>query len=102
MQIWMSLMRLVSELINRRRNQWVEVSLTRAWSHDTPPKLFDLGDWVAQVLIRRGIRVGRKRRLLNARLRRLMSRLEAEPKPAASQPIAPEDPAALVTETPTP
>ena len=44
MQIWMSLLRLVSELIYRRRNQWVEVSLTRAWSHDTPTRLFDLGD----------------------------------------------------------
>jgi len=44
MQIWMSLVRLVSELMSRRRNRWVEVSLTRAWSHDTPPPLFDLGD----------------------------------------------------------
>jgi hypothetical protein len=44
MQIWISLVRMVSELIYRRRHQWVEVSLTRAWSHDTPPRLFDLGD----------------------------------------------------------
>ena len=44
MQIWLSLVRMVSELIYRRRHQWVEVSLTRAWSHDTPPRLFDLGD----------------------------------------------------------
>jgi len=30
------------QLIDRRRNRWVEISLTRAWSHDLPPRLFDL------------------------------------------------------------
>jgi hypothetical protein len=27
-----------------RRTRWVEISVTRAWSRDLPPRLFDLGD----------------------------------------------------------
>jgi hypothetical protein len=34
---------LVSYLLSRRRRQWVEISLERAWDRDTPPRLFDLG-----------------------------------------------------------
>ena len=26
-----------------RRRRWVEISVTRAWSHDMVPRLFDLG-----------------------------------------------------------
>jgi len=37
---WM--LRSFVQLIDRRRNRWVEISLTRAWSHDLPPRLFDL------------------------------------------------------------
>ncbi len=32
----------VVRLLERRRHRWVDISLTRAWSHDTPPRLFDL------------------------------------------------------------
>ena len=32
----------IADMIQRRRLHWVEVSLTRAWSHDLPPRLFDL------------------------------------------------------------
>jgi hypothetical protein len=32
---------LVSDLLQRRRLRWVEVSVTRAWSRDTIPRLFD-------------------------------------------------------------
>jgi hypothetical protein len=34
---------LVSYLLTRRRRQWVEISLERAWGRDMPPRLFDLG-----------------------------------------------------------
>jgi hypothetical protein len=34
----------VTRLIDRRRTRWVEISVTRAWSRDLPPRLFDLGD----------------------------------------------------------
>jgi hypothetical protein len=34
----------VMRMLERRRLRWVEISLTRAWSHDLPPRLFDLGD----------------------------------------------------------
>ena len=40
MLYWM--LRSFVQLIDRRRNRWVEISLTRAWSHDLPPRLFDL------------------------------------------------------------
>jgi len=29
---------LVTNMLGRRRRNWVEISLTRAWSHDLPPK----------------------------------------------------------------
>jgi hypothetical protein len=32
----------IAGMIQRRRLHWVEISLTRAWSHDLPPRLFDL------------------------------------------------------------
>jgi hypothetical protein len=35
---------LVTRMLDRRRTRWVEISVTRAWSHDLPPRLFDLGD----------------------------------------------------------
>jgi hypothetical protein len=35
---------LFTHVLERRRLHWVEISLTRAWSHDLPPRLFDLGD----------------------------------------------------------
>ena len=34
---------LVSYLLSRRRRQWVEISLERAWDREAPPRLFDLG-----------------------------------------------------------
>lgn len=34
---------LVTHMLVRRRLHWVEISVTRAWSHDLPPRLFDLG-----------------------------------------------------------
>jgi hypothetical protein len=30
-------------LVMRRRLNWVEISVTRAWSRDMAPRLFDLG-----------------------------------------------------------
>ncbi len=35
---------LMARAIDRRRTHWVEISVSRAWSHDMPPRLFDLGD----------------------------------------------------------
>jgi hypothetical protein len=35
---------MVSRALDRRRTRWIEISVTRAWSHDLPPRLFDLGD----------------------------------------------------------
>jgi hypothetical protein len=35
---------LVMRLLERRRLRWVEISVSRAWSHDVNPRLFDLGD----------------------------------------------------------
>jgi hypothetical protein len=34
----------VMNMLERRRLRWVEISVNRAWSHDLPPRLFDLGD----------------------------------------------------------
>lgn len=39
--IW-AIVRDLMALVLGRRNQWVEVSVTRAWSYDMPPRLFDL------------------------------------------------------------
>ena len=36
--------RLVTRMLGRRQTRWVEISVTRAWSHDLPPRLFDLRD----------------------------------------------------------
>ena len=33
---------LVSDMLRRRRLDWVEVSVERAWSRDMAPRLFDL------------------------------------------------------------
>jgi hypothetical protein len=35
---------LMTRALDRRRTRWIEISVTRAWSHDLPPRLFDLGD----------------------------------------------------------
>jgi len=35
---------LVSYVLRRRRFQWVEISVEKAWSRDMLPRLFDLGD----------------------------------------------------------
>ena len=42
MTILSRLVALIDLMIQRRRHHWVEVSLTRAWSRDLPPRLFDL------------------------------------------------------------
>ena len=34
----------LADMLNRRRVRWIEISMARAWSHDLPPRLFDLGD----------------------------------------------------------
>jgi len=34
----------MTRMLDRRRTRWVEISVTRAWSHDLPPALFDLSD----------------------------------------------------------
>ena len=44
MYLWGRLAGLVTRLLDRRRTRWVEISVTRAWSHDLPPRLFDMGD----------------------------------------------------------
>ena len=33
---------LIAGAVQRRRTHWVEISVTRAWSRDLPPRLFDL------------------------------------------------------------
>jgi hypothetical protein len=35
---------LMTRMLDRRRTRWVEISVTRARSHDLPPRLFDLSD----------------------------------------------------------
>ena len=35
-------MAMIDNILWRRRLHWVEISLARAWSHDLPPRLFDL------------------------------------------------------------
>jgi hypothetical protein len=35
---------LMTRMFERRRMRWVEISVTRARSHDLPPRLFDLSD----------------------------------------------------------
>lgn len=35
---------LMTRVLDRRRNGWIEISLERSWSHDLPPRSFDLGD----------------------------------------------------------
>jgi len=35
---------LITRRLDRRRTRWIEISVARAWSHDLPPRLFDLGD----------------------------------------------------------
>jgi hypothetical protein len=35
----------VMRMLERRRLRWTEISVTRAWSHDLPPRLFDLSDF---------------------------------------------------------
>lgn len=35
------LVRLLTQMLDRRRQQWIEISVTRAWSHDLPPRIFD-------------------------------------------------------------
>jgi len=40
--MFMRLIAQVVRLVERRRHRWVEISLDRAWSHDMPPRLFDL------------------------------------------------------------
>ena len=42
MTILSRLVALIDAMIQRRRYHWVEISLSRAWSHDLPPRLFDL------------------------------------------------------------
>jgi hypothetical protein len=38
------LIRLLAEMLKRRQLAWVEISVTRAWSRDMAPRLFDLSD----------------------------------------------------------
>jgi hypothetical protein len=42
--IWGRLLDLVAYMRGRRNIHWIEISVTRAWSHDMSPRLFDLGD----------------------------------------------------------
>jgi len=35
---------LMTRMLDRRRTRWVEISDKRAWSHDLPPRMFDLSD----------------------------------------------------------
>ena len=39
---WGRLFELLASVLNRRRNRWIEVSVTRAWSHDMQPRLFEI------------------------------------------------------------
>jgi hypothetical protein len=41
--IWNRVRDLMAIVVSRR-TRWVEVSLTRAWSYDMPPRLFDLDE----------------------------------------------------------
>lgn len=41
---WARLIGLLAPILNWRRNRWIEISVTRAWSHDMPARLFDLSD----------------------------------------------------------
>ena len=42
MAIFSRVAALIGNMIQRRRTHWIEISVTRAWSHDLPPRLFDL------------------------------------------------------------
>jgi hypothetical protein len=42
--IWSRVLDLVAYMRGRRNVRWIEISVTRAWSHDMPARLFDLGD----------------------------------------------------------
>ena len=44
MTIFGRLIGMVADLLNYRRQRWVEISVTRAWSRDMAPRLFDLRD----------------------------------------------------------
>ena len=44
MTIFGRLAGMVADLLNYRRQRWVEISVTRAWSRDMAPRLFDLSD----------------------------------------------------------
>jgi len=44
MLFFIRLANLVGDVLDRRRHRWVEISVSRAWSHDMTPRLFDLGD----------------------------------------------------------
>ena len=44
MLIFLRLVNLLGDLVGRRRRNWVEISVTRAWSYDMNPRLFDFGD----------------------------------------------------------
>jgi hypothetical protein len=35
---------LMTRMLDRRRTRWIEISVSRARSHDLPPRLFDLSD----------------------------------------------------------
>ena len=34
----------VTRMLDRRRTRWIEISVSRARSHDLPPRLFDISD----------------------------------------------------------
>ena len=40
--IWGRVLDLMAYVFGRRNNRWVEISVTRAWSHDMAPRLFDI------------------------------------------------------------
>jgi hypothetical protein len=44
MRTWILLVRHLFEVLELRRNRWIEISVERAWSHDMSPALFDFGD----------------------------------------------------------
>lgn len=35
---------LITSVLERRRLHWIEISVAKAWSHDLPPRLFDLDE----------------------------------------------------------
>lgn len=43
MALFDGIARLVTTMIWHRRLHWVEISVTRAWSKEMAPRLFDLG-----------------------------------------------------------